>query len=109
MTTPNPRFLATPLLKLIVGQLVDNLFLDHVGLLKQDIPYQFIMMNICSGNYNERTRCANGSISSASESQVFEIIHLDEDKEEVSRKDKIITGKMYLVSFSKLINRCDQK
>ena len=50
----------------------------------------------CSGN-KEGTHRSNGtgSISSASESQVFEIIHLDEDKEKVSNKDKIITGKLF--------------
>ena len=55
------------------------------------------MINIFSGNNKEGTQRANGtgSISSASESQVFEIIHLDEDKEKVSNKDKIITGKLF--------------
>ena len=55
-----------------------------------------VVTNIYSGN-KEGTHRSNGtgSISSASESQVFEIIHLDEDKEKVSNKDKIITGKLF--------------
>ena len=47
------------------------------------------MLNIYSGHNSEGSR-SRGSVSS--ESQVFEIIHLDENNEEVSNRDKIITG-----------------
>ena len=47
------------------------------------------MLNIYSGHNSEGSR-ARGSVSS--ESQVFEIIHLDENNEEVSNRDKMITG-----------------
>ena len=47
------------------------------------------MLNIYSGHNSEGSR-TRGSFSS--ESQVFEIIHLDENNEEVSNRDKIITG-----------------
>jgi len=54
------------------------------------------------GNNKEGTHRSNGtgSISSASESQVFEIIHLDEDKEKVSNRDKIITGLLILTTLA---------
>ena len=45
-------------------------------------------------DFRESRIASSIDCSSASESQVFEIIHLDEDKEKVSNKDKIITGKL---------------